>query len=202
MISWSSNFMFDMRGSAVEMSLHYGGRQIDPTRPDASLLAAGCRPVTAKLVVLVHGLWMNDSQWHRHGHDHGAVLADELAYTPLYLRYNSRLRVEDNGRKLSALLDTLAQCWPRPVDEITIVGHSMGGLVARSACLYGEQQGDDWLNSLRNLVFLGTPHHGSSFEGVGQWLDNLANLSPYSAPFTRFGETSGAGIQDLPHRTL
>jgi len=57
-----------------------------------------------------------------------------------------------------------------------------------------------WLDSLRNLVFLGTPHHGSSFERVGQWMD-LMRLGPYPVRMWRSGETRGADVHDSWHRT-
>jgi pimeloyl-ACP methyl ester carboxylesterase len=150
----------------------------------------------------VHGLCLNDLQWRRDGHDHGEALAAELGCTVLYLRYNSGLRVGENGRAFSNLLETLFEHWPCPLDELTILGHSMGGLVARSACFYGAEQGHSWPSRLRKMVFLGTPHHGSPLERGGQRLDQVLDLSPYSAPFTRLGKARSAGIQDLRHGTI
>ena len=89
---------------------------------------------TGKLLVLVHGLCMNDLQWLHHGHDHGAHLAEALGYTPVYLRYNTGQHTSTNGAELSALLTSLVASWPVPVTELSILAHSMGGLVARSAC--------------------------------------------------------------------
>jgi pimeloyl-ACP methyl ester carboxylesterase len=187
---------------AIEMSLRHKGRPIDLSRPAASLLEAGGGSPTGKLLILVHGLCMNDLKWSRDGHDHGAALADELSCTVLYLRYNSGLHVDQNGRTLSALLDTLVRQWPCPVEELTILGHSMGGLLARSACFHGAQQGHEWLEYLHRLVFLGTPHQGSALERGGQRLDEILDLSPYSAPLTRIGKVRSAGIQDLRHGTI
>src|SRR5437763_41543 len=75
-----------------------------------------------KLVVLIHGLCMNDLQWQREGHDHGAALARDLGYTPLYLHYNSGLHISENGRQFAQLLETLIAHWPSPVEELVIVG--------------------------------------------------------------------------------
>ena len=50
---------------------------------------------------------MNDLQWTRQGHDHGAALARDLGYTPVYLHYNSGLHVSTNGRAFAALLEQL-----------------------------------------------------------------------------------------------
>jgi pimeloyl-ACP methyl ester carboxylesterase len=187
---------------ASEMSFRVRGQPIDVARPDASIRAATGRPPTGRLLILVHGLCLNDLQWRRNGHDHGEALAAELGCTVLYLRYNSGLRIGENGRAFSNLLETLFEHWPCPLDELTILGHSMGGLVARSACFYGAEQGHSWPSRLRKMVFLGTPHHGSPLERGGQRLDQVLDLSPYSAPLTRLGKARSAGIQDLRHGTI
>ncbi len=54
---------------------------------------------------------------------------------------NTGLHISDNGRRLAELLDRLDGCWPVPVEEILLVGHSMGGLINRSACHYGMEDG-------------------------------------------------------------
>jgi pimeloyl-ACP methyl ester carboxylesterase len=88
------------------------------------------------------------------------------------------------------------------VTELVIVGHSMGGLVARSACHHGSVSGHDWLQQLRSLVSIGTPHHGAPLERGGSWLDAVMELSPYVAPFTRIGTKRSAGINDLQHGNI
>jgi len=187
---------------ATDISMRYGGRAIDPFDPGSSLRAAGARPAASKVLVLVHGLCMNDLRWRRNGHDHGAVLADELGYSPLYLRYNSGLHIHQNGRQFSDLMEMLIQHWPVPVEELCIIGHSMGGLIARSACDHAGESGHEWLLRLGKLVFLGTPHAGSPLERGGHWLDFMLDLSPYSAPLTRAGKMRSAGIQDLRHGSV
>ena len=80
-----------------------------------------------------------------------------------------------------------------------IVGHSMGGLVARSACRHAAEAGHAWLGRLRTLVCLGTPHHGAPLERGGRWLEGALGLSPYTAPLARLGAIRSTGIQDLRH---
>ena len=65
---------------------------------ERELLAAAIPQAGGKLLVLVHGLCMNDLLWMRKGHDHGAALARDLGYTPVYLHYNSGLHISTNGR--------------------------------------------------------------------------------------------------------
>jgi hypothetical protein len=180
---------------AIEMRLRRDGRPVDP----AELARAD---VTGKALVLVHGLCLNDLQWLRDGHDHGRALARDLGYTPLYLHYNGGLHVSTNGRGLAAALEQLVGQWPVALDELVIVGHSMGGLVARSACHYARLAAHAWLRHLRAMVFLGTPHHGAPLERGGNRLDFLLALSPYSAPFTRLGRLRSAGITDLRYGNL
>ena len=80
---------------AITMHLRRGGVALPLEREP---LAAAIPDAGGKLLVLVHGLCMNDLQWRRKGHDHGAALARDLGYTPVYLHYNSGLHVSTNGR--------------------------------------------------------------------------------------------------------
>lgn len=182
---------------ATRMSLRFQGQIVDPRDPAGSLASAGAPRPGAKVLLLAHGLCMNDLRWSRDGHDHGLALASGLGWSPLYLRYNSGLRIHQNGRLLSELLEQLVQHWPVPIEQLAIVGHSMGGLVARSACHHAAQDGSRWASSLRKLVFLGTPHLGSPLERGGKSLDFVLGLSPYSAPIARASRQRSAGIQDL-----
>jgi PGAP1-like protein len=165
-------------------------------------LAAAFPLPSSKIVVLVHGLCMNDLQWTRQAHDHGAALARTLGYTPVYLHYNSGLHVSTNGRALTAMLEALVAAWPLPVEELAVVAHSMGGLVARSAHHYGTVAGHAWRRRLRTLVFLGTPHHGAALERGGHRLQRLVDRLPYVAPLARLGKIRSAGITDLRHGSL
>jgi len=187
---------------ALEMELRLRGRRLDPDDPTRAFEPETGAAPGGKLLLLVHGLCLNDQQWAREGHDHGAALADEHGYTPLYLRYNTGLRIAANGRSLADLLESTLAQWPRPVEQLVILGHSMGGLVARSACHHGQAAGHGWLKHLRKLVFVGTPHHGAPLERGGHRLDFVMDLSPYSAPFTQIGKMRSAGIQDLRHGSV
>ena len=165
-------------------------------------LAAAIPRPRGKLLVLVHGLCMNDLQWLRRGHDHGASLARDLGYTPVYLHYNSGRHISINGRELAQQLEALVKRWPVPLTELAIIGHSMGGLVARSACHYAAQAHHQWLQRLERLVFIGTPHQGAPLERGGHWIDLLLGASPYSAPLARLGKIRSAGITDLRYGNL
>ena len=155
-----------------------------------------------RLLVLVHGSSMDETAWQRNGHDHGAVLAREAGFTPVYLRYNSGLHISTNGRSFADRLEQLLQAWPEPIAEVALLGHSMGGLVARSACAMADEAGHQWRTRLRALVTLGTPHHGAPLERGGNWIQALLGVSRYSAPFVRLAELRSAGVTDLRYGNL
>jgi len=162
---------------AIEMTVRYEG-ELGP-----------------KLLVLVHGSSMSDRQWLQGGHDHGAALARDLGYTPIYLHYNSGLHISTNGRALAVQLERLVAEWPVAIDELVLLGHSMGGLVARSACHVGTDHA--WRSHLRALITLGTPHHGAPLERGGNMVELLLGISRYSAPLVRLGKIRSAGVTDL-----
>ncbi|HEU4579792.1 MAG TPA: hypothetical protein VFS67_16145 [Polyangiaceae bacterium] len=145
------------------------------------------------LLVLVHGSCMCDLQWTRHGHDHGCALAQDFGWTPAYVHYNSGRHVSANGAELSRLLLRESSGF----DEIVLLAHSMGGLVARSSIRAAEDAGHAWLQKLRALVTLGTPHHGAPAERAGNLLETLLGASKYSAPLRALGQIRSAGVTDL-----
>lgn len=179
---------------AIEMRLRHDGQ---PLALEPGLLRAVLPRATGRILVLVHGSSMNDLQWNREGHDHGAALARDLGMTPVYLHYNSGLHVSTNGRALAGLLERALGAWPVPVEDVALMGHSMGGLVARSACHVAELEGRAWRRRLRALVCLGTPHHGAPLERLGNWVEVLLGVSRYSAPIARLGRLRSAGVTDL-----
>jgi pimeloyl-ACP methyl ester carboxylesterase len=189
---------------AIEMRLVHEGV---PLTLDAASLALALPSARRRVLVMLHGLCMNPRQWRSArddggSFDLGASLAAEGEFTPLYLHYNSGLHVSTNGRRFSELLQTLLLNWPTPLEELVIVGHSMGGLVARSAVHQAIERGDTWPRRLKAMVFLGTPHHGAPLERGGHWIDLILGASPYTSAFARLGQLRSAGITDLRHGNL
>ena len=182
---------------AIDMHFRRGGRRLDE-RTRAGLFPGA----TGRVMLVVHGLCLNESHWERDGRSPIDDLAVALGYTPVFLRYNSGRAIADNGADLAALIEALLGHWPQPATELAIVGHSMGGLVARSAVHHGQLGGHAWPRLLRSLVFLGTPLHGAPLERGGHRLDYVMELSPYVAPFTRIGKARSAGITDLRHGSI
>jgi len=184
---------------ALTMAFRSGGRPL-PIEPAA--LAQRLPGATGHLLLLAHGLCMNDLQWLRDGHDHGAMLARERGATPVYLHYNTGLHVSLNGRALAGQLEQLVAAWPVPLERVTLLCHSMGGLLARSAVHQARLAGMHWPSRVNQIVFLGTPHHGAPLERAGNWIDILLGATPYAAPFARLGKVRSAGITDLRHGNL
>ena len=149
------------------------------------------------MLVLVHGLCRNELCWERDGHNHGAQLARDHSYTAMYLRYNTGLHISTNGRALAEILEALVTVWPVPLREVSILAHSMGGLVARSARHHASAAGHVWPRKLRKLVFLGTPHHGVPLERAGYRVNLLLEKTRYTAPLALLGKVRSRGITDL-----
>ena len=180
---------------AMTMSFRHQGEALNPLALPPNFAATG------KVLLLIHGLCMNDLAWHapHQGQvvDHGEALAHRLGCTPVYLRYNSGLHTSQNGHELSARLEQLLLHWPTPVDELTVIAHSMGGLLIRSAFHYARKDGLRWPAHLKNIVFLGTPHHGAPMERAGNWVDTVLGSTPFTAPIAKLGHVRSAGITDL-----
>jgi pimeloyl-ACP methyl ester carboxylesterase len=185
---------------ATPMRLRSGGVPLVLERQALHVQFAQAR---GPLLILIHGLCMNDLQWRRDGHDHGAALAADLGFTPLYLHYNSGLPIPSNGLALAALLQDLLAAWPHPVPRVLLLGHSMGGLVARSALHQAQEAGHNWPQRVTDLVCLGTPHHGAPLERAGHGIDIVLSATPYlsqyTRPLARLGKLRSAGITDLRH---
>jgi hypothetical protein len=196
----------DANPLAIHMQVRCNGQRLDPDAPRPDPVAGG------KLLLLVHGLCMNDLQWQTWcktgdgelapGLDHGQTQAAVHGYQPLYLRYNTGRHISDNGEQLADLLERVIAAWPQPVQELSCIGHSMGGLVLRSAVASAQARGMRWPAQLRKLIFLGSPHHGAPLEQAGRWVDQLLGQTPYAAPFARLTRLRSCGITDLRHGSV
>ena len=181
---------------ATPMTLRFNGQVLEASQMPAHAAVNG------KLLIVLHGLCMNDLQWEHTAANgqptsHAAALAEALGYTPVFVRYNTGLHISVNGAALSEKLNQLVSQWPVAVESITVLAHSMGGLVARSACATAEASAAPWQVLLKTMVFLGTPHHGAPLERAGNWVDVVLGSTPYSRPLAKLGQLRSAGITDL-----
>jgi triacylglycerol esterase/lipase EstA (alpha/beta hydrolase family) len=185
------------------MAVRVGGRVVPRER---ETLQRAFPQATPRLAVFLHGLMGTELAWgvgaESEGDTYGRRLAVDLAVTPLYVRYNSGRHVSENGRSLADLLEELLAAWPTEVEQIALVGHSMGGLVARSACHYGSRRGDGWVRYVRHVVSLGSPHMGAPLAQGVHWATAGLDLVPETRPFAAFLRRRSAGIRDMRQGSL
>jgi pimeloyl-ACP methyl ester carboxylesterase len=160
---------------------------------------------TGKLVVFAHGLCETDLCWwfgaeKRWGDAHttyGSQLRAESGWTPLYLNYNTGVHISANGHEIDWLLDSIVAEWPVPVEEIAIVGHSLGGLVARSAAHQAHERDAVWVRKLTHVVGLGAPHMGAPLERFANWGTHRLARHPETLPLAQWINRRSVGIKDL-----
>lgn len=143
-------------------------------------------PAPAALpVLLVHGVLCNGGIWNRmraylSAHDVSPVYVVTLT-PPL-------ASIEVFAGQVAARIDTILAT--TGAAQVLLIGHSMGGLVARA---YLRQHGGA---KVRRVITLGTPHHGSVFAWMfpgrslaqirphNAWLEALPGASSGLPPFT------------------
>jgi pimeloyl-ACP methyl ester carboxylesterase len=185
---------------AVDMTVRRKGRDVEITR---SGLAAAYPNAKPKLAVFVHGLCETDEAWKLGAARHvpyGHRMEIELGYTPVYLRYNTGRHISENGRDLAELLQELVANWPTDVHEVVLVGHSMGGLVSRSACHYGA--GSACVARVHHVFTLGTPHRGAPLEQAANAATAALRRLPETRPLAMALNLRSSGIKDLRYGYL
>ena len=185
---------------AGAMTIRCGGKPVALT---TEALAEAYPAATNRVAVFVHGWCLTEQSWSRRpveaedGRSYGERLRDDLGYSPVFLRYNTGLHVSVNGRTLADILELLHDQWPVPITELVLVGHSMGGLVARSACHYGAELQHGWADAVSRVVCLGSPHLGADLEkgvNIASWA--LARL-PETRAIATFLNARSDGVKDL-----
>ena len=185
------------------MSVRADGR---PVPLDPRALAAAHPDACGRLVVFVHGLMETEFAWRTgagpEGETYASRLRRDLGCTPVEVRYNSGRHISENGLSLADLLAEVVAAWPAEVESIALVGHSMGGLVARSACHQAAERGDAWVRRVRHVISLGTPHMGAPLAQGVHWMSAALGAVPETRPFASFLRRRSAGIRDLRQGSL
>jgi pimeloyl-ACP methyl ester carboxylesterase len=186
------------------MTLRHHGRDLPVTAED---IAAAFPNPSNRVCVFVHGLATTEWLWSLSAQEHyadpavtfGTRLQEDLGFTPIYLRYNTGRHISENGRALAALLTEVLEAYPVSIDEIALVGHSMGGLVVRSAAHYGAKSDEPWVRPLRHVVCIGSPHLGAPLEKAVNLLTGvLRNVEAAGAQVpAELLDSRSAGVKDL-----
>jgi pimeloyl-ACP methyl ester carboxylesterase len=187
----------------VPMSVRADGRAVPLDRDGVAAAFPDAGPA---LVVFVHGLMETELSWRvgakSSGTTYATRLRDEVGCTPVEIRYNTGLHVSENGALLADLLERLVEAWPVEVDRIALVGHSMGGLVARSGCHQAAEGGYAWVRRVRQVVSLGSPHMGAPLAQGVHWAAAALHKVPETRPLAQFLRRRSAGIRDLRQGSL
>src|SRR5436190_2197035 len=185
------------------MSVRVAGRPVAIEREELKQAFPSARP---RLVVFLHGLMETEHAWRigsrETGETYGSRLERDIDATPVYVRFNTGRHISSNGTDLAELLEQLVAQWPVEVREIVLVGHSMGGLVARSAGHQATEGGMQWVKLVRHVISIGTPHMGAPLAQVVHWASAGFGMLPETRPFSRFLRRRSAGIRDLRQGSL
>lgn len=191
---------------ATTMGFYHQGQALKLTRENLhnSLGKPG-----RTLCVLIHGLTNTESIWdfkHAPQENYGTQIKQDFNFTPMYVRYNSGLAVHMNGQLLTELLESLHQIYPEQLDEIILIGFSMGGLLIRSANHFATQNPDkySWASKVKRCFYIGTPHQGAALEHLGYWTTRATRAVPkeYINAIGDLLAVRSKGIQDMRHGNI
>ena len=194
-------------GLSVGMTVRAKGRQVTL---DGEGLAAAYQAASPRIAVFLHGLCETENAWRlgtlredgSRRPTYGERLQSDLGLTPVLIRYNTGRRISDNDLDLDEVLETLVEGWPVEVESIALIGHSMGALVARSACHTGAAGGRQWTRHVTHTISLGAPHLGAPLEQTVNMASRVLRRIPEGRPVSSFLDLRSNGIRDLRHGAL
>ncbi|PPJ08859.1 alpha/beta hydrolase [Nocardia nova] len=183
---------------AAPMAFRSDGDPVEPER-----LVEHITNPSSRVVIFLHGLAETEHAWRLGGRPtYAERLEADLGCTSLQVRYNSGLHISENAQQLNDLLQRLDEHWPVEIEQLSLVGHSMGGLIARSACFDAAEERRSWVRHVRQLVCLGSPHLGAPLEQIVHYLSAALVRVPETRPFGRLLRRRSAGIRDLRDGSL
>jgi len=181
------------------LGIELGLRDLDGSliSTDSASLGGAFPCPRARLALMVHGFGDTERRWRS---DASPTLCERLeaeGFSVLHLRYNTGRAIDDNGSDLADLLEAISSEWPVEIEEIALIGHSMGGLVNRSAVAVGRSNGYTWVDVATNLVSIGTPHLGSPIEKGVHSIGLGLGLFKETRPLGAFLDGRSAGVKGL-----
>ena len=191
---------------AVQMGLFADGAPLGISK-------AALAHLPARVALFIHGLACDEQSWALRSDAwgaspwattlalgapirYGALLHSEIGMGSLYLRYNTGVAIDNNAQQLAALLTQVSRAAPQ-VREWVLVGHSMGGLVARAALALARSERQAWAARSPMLVCLGSPHQGAPLEKIGHLTSAALGLSNVTRPLGHIANARSQGIKDL-----
>jgi pimeloyl-ACP methyl ester carboxylesterase len=182
---------------AIQMQLLHDGEVLDL---DHEL--SGTEGLSSRIAIFVPGLMAGPMFWSFvSSSPFPERLAADRGVTSIHVLYNSGLHISVNGRQLAHQIQRLVDAWPVEITEINLIGHSMGGLVTRSAGHYASEASLPWLDKLRRMILLGAPLRGASLEQVANLTAFILNAipNPWTWAIGWVFQQRSAGIKDLRH---
>jgi pimeloyl-ACP methyl ester carboxylesterase len=167
-------------------------------------------PLSGRLLILLHGLTNLETIWNISREsdpvedNYGTRLHSRYGYTPFFLRYNTGLEIKTNGQSFSQQMSALVDAYPLPIEEIVLIGYSMGGLVVRHALHDASLAHLPWVKRVSQAVYIASPHEGAPLEKFGTIASSVLRQIPrdYVSHWADWIDVRSRGIKDLKHGLL
>ncbi len=185
---------------SINMGLYHNET---PIQTDLSKIQSNYPNSNRNVCLFLHGAASIETHWNKNATiNYAESLYNKYNYLPLFVRYNSGLHISENGKQLNSLLKAL--CAVNSIDDIVIIGHSMGGLVFRSAVFYAHQYSSNWVKKVKHAFYLGSPHQGAPLEKFGAFTQSILEKipNPYTKATHKLINIRSNGIKDLRHGYL
>ena len=153
-----------------QLSLRWAGEDVSPRQ---ALASAGWHPgrQRADLALYLHGLFIDESNWLWGEQGLAQTLPQQLGWTPLLVRYNAGLSLEENAASLAALIEELVAEAGPSCGEVHLLGHSLGGLLVHAVVRALLERGSDVVDRIGMVLYLATPFYGAP---LAQAMESLA----------------------------
>ncbi len=168
----------------ARMEFRYQGRHATPEEIARAYLE---QPARKDIVFFVHGLMYDENCWLASGFNMTEAFERDFDLFPVHVRYNTGRHISENGLELADFMEELFRSMRGSQEHWHIVGHSMGGLVSRSALHQAEKAGMGFTKSIDKVFLLGAPNRGAPLEKVAQLASLILKAVPYPLRYPALG---------------